>query len=99
MFLLTNLTTTTGLTINNTGNATIRIATDTRPQPGGSARSQVPMTVTAGTNVEFEAVDALEEVREPLIAEFQNVASANWILIQATGDEFSAISDPAIGSH
>ena len=97
VFLLTNLTTTTGLTINNTGNATVRIATATRPQPGGSARSQVPMTVTAGTNVEFEEVAALVEVREPLIAEFQNVASANWILIQATGDEFSAISDPAIG--
>ena len=93
VFLLTNLTTSTGLTINNTGNATVRIATATRPAAGATTSIA---NVTAGTNVEFEATDAVVNVREPIIARFTGVpAGANWKLIEFSGDEYNRIAPNA----
>ena len=85
--------TSNGLTINNTGTGTVTIRTNQVPAAGATTSIA---NVTAGTNVVFEATDAVVNVREPIIARFTNVpAGANWKLIEFSGDEYNRIAPNA----
>ena len=78
--------TSNGLTINNTGTGTVTIRTNQVPAAGATTSIA---NVTAGTNVVFEATDAIVNVREPIIARFPDVpVDANWALLAFNNNNY-----------